>query len=153
MRTIKVLFVALAVIFMFQACETKDGPDDVTEKFMNHLIAGEFDLAAEYGTESTKQMMEMFESLESLGGEGMVDEEIEPEKIGDIECEVDGDSAICRFDEDGEMAEVQLVKQDGVWLVDMKKENPFGDMDMDMDLNEEEIDPEVEVDVDVEDPQ
>lgn len=148
MRTIRVLIVALAAIFMFQACETTDGPDKVTEKFMNHLIAGEFDLAAEYGTESTKQMMEMFEALESLGGEGMVDEELEPEKVGDIECEIDGDTAVCRFDEDGEMAEVQLIKQDGQWLVDMKKENPFGDMDMDMDMELDED--SVDVDVDVE---
>jgi hypothetical protein len=84
--------------------------------------------------------------LESLGGEGMVDEELEPEKIGDIECEIDGDTAVCRFDEDGEMAEVQLIKQDGQWLVDMKKENPFGDMDMDMEWDEDSVD----VDVDVE---
>ncbi len=146
MRTIKVLFVALAVIFVFQACETTDGPDKVTEKFMNHLIAGEYDLAAEYGTESTKQMMEMFEALESLGGEGLVNDEAETAKIKDIDCEIDGDFAVCRFEEEGEMAEVQLVKLDGEWLVDMKKENPFGDMDMDMEWDEEDVD----IDIDIE---
>ncbi len=144
MRTIKVLFVALAVIFVFQACETTDGPDKVTEKFMNHLIAGEYDLAAEYGTESTKQMMEMFEALESLGGEGLVNDEAETAKIKDIDCEIDGDFAVCRFEEEGEMAEVQLVKLDGEWLVDMKKENPFGDMDMDMEWDEEDVDIDIE---------
>ena len=123
----------MTAIFMFHACKTTDSPEKVTEKFMNHLAAGEYSKAAEYGTESTKQMMEMFEALESLGGESIVDDDVKPEEIKEVECEIDGDFAVCRFEEDGEMAEVHLVKIDGNWLVDMKKEDPFGDMDMDWD--------------------
>ncbi|TVQ88520.1 MAG: DUF4878 domain-containing protein [Bacteroidetes bacterium] len=137
MRSIKVLFLAIATVFMFHACKTTDRPEKVTEDFMYHLLAGEFEKAAELGTESTKQMMEMFKALESLGGEEMVDDTFTPERIKDIECEVDGDNAICRFEEDGEMSEVNLVRVDGKWLVDMKKEDPFGDFDMDWDEEEE----------------
>lgn len=148
MRTVKIMFVAMAAIFIFHACKTTDSPEKVTEKFMNHLASGEYDEASELGTESTKQMMEMFKALESLGGDSIVDDDVKPEEIKDIECEIDGDTAICRFEEEGEMAEVQLVKVDGLWLVDMKKENPFGDMDMDWE-DEEELDiddTEVELD-------
>ncbi len=133
MRTVKIMFVALAAIFVLHACKTTDSPEKVTEKFMYHLASGEYEKAGELGTESTKQMMEMFKALESLGGEEIMDQETKPERIKGIECEVDGDFAICRFEEEGEMAEVHLVKQDGKWLVDMKKENPFGDMDMNWD--------------------
>ncbi len=121
----------MATIFVFHACKTTDSPEKVTENFMYYLASGEYEKAGEYGTESTMQMMEMFKALESLGGEGILDDETKPERIKNIECEVDGDFAVCRFEEEGEMAEVQLIKQDGKWLVDMKKENPFGDMDMD----------------------
>jgi hypothetical protein len=136
MRTFRIMFVALAAIFVFHACKTTDSPEKVTEKFMNHLALGEYDKAGELGTESTKQMMEMFKALESLGGESITDDDVKPEKIKNVECEIDGDFAVCRFEEDGEMAEVHLVKVDGKWLVDMKKENPFGDMDMDWDEDE-----------------
>ena len=133
MRTLKIITFAIIAIFALQACKTTNDPEDVTRKFMNHLMAGEYAKAGEYGTESTKQMMQMFEALESLGGEGMAEDEVKPEKIKDIECDVTGEEAVCRFQEDGETAEVHLVKKDGKWLVDMKKENPFGDMDMDWD--------------------
>lgn len=141
MKSLKLFVIALVAIFAVQACKTTDGPEAVTKKFMNHLMAGEYAKASEYGTESTKQMMQMFEALESLGGEGMTDPEVKPEEIKDVTCEEDGDTAICKFDEEGEMAEVTLIKVDGVWLVDMKKENPFGDMDMD---SEEEAEWDVE---------
>lgn len=131
MKSVKFLFIAVAMLFAFQACKTTDGPEAVTEKFMNHLMTGEYAKASEYGTESTKQMMQMFEALESLGGERMADADVKPEKIKNVNCDVDGDTAICRFEEEGEMAELNLVRVDGKWLVDMKKENPFGDMDMD----------------------
>jgi hypothetical protein len=129
MRSVRLIVVALVLAISFNACKTADSPEAVAEKFMNHLIAGEFSKAKEYGTESTKQMMQMFEALESLGGETFAKDDAAPEKIKNIKCEVDGDTAICRFEENGEMSEVALLKVDGKWLVDMKKENPFGEMD------------------------
>lgn len=141
MRSFKLVLPILIIIFTVNACKTAMTPEEVTEKFMNHLIAGEFSKAKEYGTESTQQMMQMFEALESLGGENFGDDELTPEGVKNIECGIDGDTAICRFEENGEQSEVNLLKVDGKWLVDMQKENPFGDMDfndeMEWDIDED----------------
>jgi hypothetical protein len=152
MRSVRLIVVVLVLAISFNACKRTDSPEAVTEKFMNHLMAGEFSEAKEYGTESTQQMMQMFEALESLGGETFAQDDATPEKIKNIECEIDGDTAICRFEENGEMSEVNLLMVDGKWLVDMKKENPFGEMDWsdesewDLDLEtDEETDEETEI--------
>ncbi|MFP4287772.1 MAG: hypothetical protein ACOC2E_07810 [Bacteroidota bacterium] len=128
----------LSVFFILQSCERKDRPEEVTEKFMNHLMAREYEQAGQYGTESTQKMMQMFETFESLGGDAITEDELQPEKIEDIECEVDGDTAICRFDEEGQQSELVLVKEDNEWLVHIEKENPFGDMDWETEETEEE---------------
>jgi hypothetical protein len=153
MRSFRLFTLAFLLAIAFNACKSTDSPEAVTEKFMNHLIAGEFTQAKEYGTESTQQMMQMFEALESLGGETFAEDDVTPEQIKNIECDVDGDFAVCRFEEDGETSELNLLKIDGKWLVDMKKENPFGDMDFsedaewDLDLEEDlELEEEVEID-------
>lgn len=126
------VMVFLSAIVLLSGCERKDGPEEVTEKFMNHLMAREYAEAGEYGTESTRQMMQMFVQLENLGGEAIADEEIEPEKIGEITCEMTSDStAVCLFKEQGEDSELNLVKREGEWKVDMNKEDPFGNINMD----------------------
>lgn len=119
----------LGIILLLQSCERRDRPEEVTEKFMNHLVAREYEEAGQYGTESTKKMMQMFETFESLGGDAITEDELQPEQIGEIECEVDGDMAVCRFDEEGQQSELVLVKEKDEWLVHIEKENPFGDMD------------------------
>lgn len=122
-------------VLVFNACKTELGPEQTTERFMNHLAQQEYDKAAEYATESTMRFIEMMEALQSLGGEFMDDEEIELLRAADIDCEVDNDTAICRFEEDDEMAEVNLLKKQGVWLVDMQKDTPFDEMDWDEDAD------------------
>lgn len=135
MRTIKSVLVLLAVLVAFSACKKEQTPEVVAETFMNHMLAGEYQQAMLLGTESTQQMLKMFETLESLGGESMKNEDAI--KVSNMECVVDGDKAICSFMQEGEASEVNLVKLDGKWLVDMKKENPFGDMEFDMEEGEE----------------
>jgi hypothetical protein len=134
MKSIKLLSLTLILALGIFACKRIDSPEAVAEKFMNHLIAGEFSKAKEYGTESTKQMMQMFEALESLGGETFSESMEAPDRVKNMQCDVQGDTAICRFEENGEMSELNMVKIDGVWLVDMKKENPFGDMEFNEDV-------------------
>lgn len=129
MNSIKAFLLVVAVAFLFSGCKPEESPNVVTEKFMNHLSNREYKKATEYGTESTKQLLQMIETLESLGGDVVPEEEVRLIDAANIDCDIDGDTAVCRFQEDGEMVEVELVKRNGQWLVDMKKESPFGDMD------------------------
>lgn len=114
-------FVALVIV---GACSNSaSDPKDVAEKFMNHLSAKEYDKAKELGTESTVQMIEMMKSFSGVEGATQT----EPEKIENMKCETNGDKATCTFTKNGEEDKIELVKQDGKWLVDMKKETPMGD--------------------------
>lgn len=130
MQISRLLLVTLVVVSVLLGCKRADSPEVVTEKFMNHLLASQFAEAKALGTESTAQMLEMFETIESLSGEKPADT-IPTATITNVQCEVTGDAAVCSFEENGQMSELNLVKVDGKWLVDMKKENPYGDMGMD----------------------
>ena len=41
-----------------------------------------------------------------------------------MKCTEDGDKAVCEYKEDGEEKKLDLVKKEGKWLVEMKKESP-----------------------------
>ncbi|MFW5892104.1 MAG: hypothetical protein ACOCUQ_01750 [Bacteroidota bacterium] len=138
----------LSVVLILQSCERKDRPEEITEKFMNHLMAREYEEAGKYGTESTQKMMQMFETFESLGGDAITEDELQQDEIGEIDCDVDGDTAICRFDEEGQQSELVLVKEDNEWLVHIEKENPYEDMDWKTEEEEEQWIPETEEPVD-----
>ncbi len=95
------------------------------KKFTNHLMAEEYDQAAQYGTESTKQMVEMLEALASVGS--YMDEEIIIYTDSDFDCTVTDDTAVCRYVEYGEPVEATLVKVDGTWLVDIPMDDMYND--------------------------
>jgi hypothetical protein len=70
----------------------------------------------------------MIEMIKSFSGMSEEKEGEEPKKIENLACEVDGDKAVCTYNLEGEEEDkLELVKKDGKWLVDMKKENPMGD--------------------------
>jgi len=127
MQISRLLLLTMVVGSVLLGCKRADTPEIVTEKFMNHLLASQFAEAKALGTESTAQMLEIFETIESLSGEKPADS-LPTATISNIQCEVTGDAALCSFEENGQMSELNLVKVDGKWLVDMKKENPYGGM-------------------------
>ncbi len=141
MRTIKLLTIVMAGLFIFTACEKALTPEQVSEKFLNLLEEQKFEEAKKYGTEQTQQVLDMYASLNQMGEEMMEDEETEAGVIEDIECVVEGDKAMCSYTVDGEFDQIPLVKQDDKWLVDLQKESPFDEMEMD---TEEEMEEEME---------
>ncbi|MFO8065960.1 MAG: DUF4878 domain-containing protein [Bacteroidales bacterium] len=145
MRTLKVLTIVMAGLFIFSACEKALTPEQVAEKFLNLVEEQKFEEAKEYGTEQTQQVLDMYASLNQMGASMAEDEEFEPGKIEEIECVAEGDKAKCTYTIDGEFDEIPLVKQDDKWLVDLKKESPFDDIDVDVDEEEmEELEEEAE---------
>lgn len=115
------LVIVAFVIVAFAACgNKKNSPEAVAEKFLNHKNKKEYAEAKKLGTDNTKQMLEMLESFENMDKKAEPAKEI---KIENMKCEVKGDSAKCTFTENGvEGQPLDLVKKDGNWLVDMRKE-------------------------------
>ena len=125
MKTLKVLTILLASMFILNACKDSgvaNTPEDVAEKFLNLLEEQKYDQAKKLGTKNTVEFVEFIESVASMGQGMMGDTEITPSEIKDLECDVDGDKATCTYTKDGEKDKVNLIKEDGKWLVDMKKE-------------------------------
>ena len=111
---------ALAIIIVaINACGGKtESPEAVAEKFLNHLNKKEYAEAKKLGTEQTAQMIDMMESFSSMGGE----EDQKEVKVENMKCDSKEDKSTCTYTSDGKEEKIELVKQDGKWLVDMKKE-------------------------------
>ncbi len=114
-------FVLLFSFFMVSCGGSSDNPQDVAIEFMDALGDQDYDKAKDLGTENTIMMIGMIESMASMAPEGE-----DSEEMGEItwgETEIDGDNAICFYStEDKADQQVDLVKVDGDWKVDMKKE-------------------------------
>ena len=110
--------IALAVITM-NACKSSDTPDKVAEKFLGHINKKEFAEAKKVATTESAASIDMLESFNKMGGE-----QAKEVKIENMKCKEDGDKATCDYTENGEAKKLDLVKKDGKWLVEMKKEAP-----------------------------
>lgn len=114
-------FVLLFSFFMVSCGGSSDNPQDVAEEFMTALTDKDYDKAKDLGTENTVMMIGMIESMASMAPEGE-----EAEEMGEItwgETEIDGEKAICYYSTpDKADQQVDLIKVDGDWKVDMKKE-------------------------------
>lgn len=105
-------------------------PEKVAMKFVKLLNAGKYEAAKKYGTDDTDAMMDMLSSFS-----GMIESEDEGQStaepvVTDMKCEVKGEFALCSYLQDGEPQTLDLVKVNGKWLVDMKKEaSPSDDIE------------------------
>ncbi len=125
MRALQLITIVLAAGMIFSACETIQTPEQVAKDFLEYLEKGEFDEAKKLGTKDTHEVLESFKVFGELGEEFGETEDAEPRKISDVKCEIEGDEAKCTYMADDEKEEIFLVKEDGKWLVDMKKESPL----------------------------
>ena len=118
---------SLAVVFLaivaLNACKSSDSPEAIAEKYLNHIAKQEWAEAKKLGTENTQQLVDM---LASFGGNA----EVKEVKIEEMKCEVNGEAAVCNFKSNGEADKLDMVKKDGKWLVDQKKEMPADDLDL-----------------------
>jgi len=139
MRALIIISVILVAGVCFSACERALTPERVAEDFLNYLEKGEFDKAKKLGTENTHTLLETLKAFEDLGNQFGEAEEVEPRKIYDVECDVDGEKAVCIYMADDERGELDLLKKDDKWLVDMKKESPFDEESFEEELEEYDI--------------
>ncbi|NTW31710.1 MAG: hypothetical protein HGB12_03645 [Bacteroidetes bacterium] len=118
-KLFKLAIIAIAVI-SFNACKNSDTPDKVAEKFLNHLNKKEYAEAKKLATTESAASIDMVESFSKMGG----DQTAKEVKIEGLKCKVEGEKAACDYTENGEGKKIDLVKKDGKWLVEMKKESP-----------------------------
>jgi len=120
-KKMKKNFLNFAVMFFaviaLNACKSSNSPEAVAEKYLNHIAKQEWAEAKKLGTENTQQLVDM---LASFGGKS----EIKEVKIEGMKCDVKGDSALCNYKSNNEADKLNLIKKDGKWLVDQKKEMP-----------------------------
>lgn len=117
----------ISCFFMLTACGG-GGPEGATINFLEAMYSGDFEEAKKYATTDTKSMLTMLESFGAKDqfadkmGEADIDFKV-------VETKIDGDKAVCTVkmtssQEEGDQdMPMNLVKEDGKWLVSMDKES------------------------------
>lgn len=117
----------VSCFFMLTACGG-GGPEGATINFLEAMYSGDFEEAKKYATTDTKSMLTMLESFGAKDqfadkmGEADIDFKV-------VETKIDGDKAVCTVkmtssQEEGDQdMPMNLVKEDGKWLVSMDKES------------------------------
>jgi len=130
---IYLIVVSAAFFFIISfGCKTPSGrqntPGSVTERFLKHLGNFEFDEARKLGTEKTNQLISMLEMLTELSKEKGADSVLKKKdvQVEILRTDIDGKTAVVTYRGEAEKElTMNLVKEKGKWLVDMKKENPI----------------------------
>lgn len=107
------------------------GPEGTVKQFVAHTSKGEFEEAKKYGTESTNGLLSM---AQQFGGSQAAEmkEKNKDVKVDIISSDVKDSIATVKYKVTGianpsdEEKELNLVKQNGDWKVDMKKEGMGG---------------------------
>ncbi len=122
----KLLITCLAVLLLLcssctQASETK------ANQFIEHLAQGNYEEAKKISTKKTHRLIQLLEAAASLG-------DVTKQAVGsdlqmDCTCEEKGETANCNCCEDNnkpdDCTQLSLVKIEGEWLVEMKKDSDF----------------------------
>jgi hypothetical protein len=117
-KLLTLAIIALAVITI-NACKSSDSADKVAQKFLDHINKKEFTDAKKLATPESAASIDMLESFSKMGGD-----QAKEAKVEGLKCKEDGEKAACDYTENGEAKKIDLVKKDGKWLVEMKKESP-----------------------------
>lgn len=123
-KLIKALAIVIAATAMFCTTGCGKGPDAVAIDLMEHMRDGKADndYLKKVCTEDTAKLLG---GLITMGGDEMK-KEMEGAKFSVVETKIDGDKAVVKIHtkkgdkEDDE--KVNLVKVDGKWKVEMKKD-------------------------------
>lgn len=118
--------IVLLLSLIFGGCKIfesgKNKPEHVAYQFLDHLQKLEYADAKKYSTTETDQILDMMESLLALAPDN--EDKPMPQNAVIIiqKCEISGDDAICRYTTDGVEDKINLVREDGQWLVNISKE-------------------------------
>lgn len=128
MKQLKLAALALVLSLSLSSC-SGNGPEDTAKKFIEYTNQGEFSKAKELSTDKTAAMLGMAEGFAQ--GQGKMEEMKEKNKdvkVEIISSEVNEDKATVKFkltggeNTSGSENQLNLVKVDGEWKVDMNKE-------------------------------
>ncbi len=115
----KFTFLLVSVV-LISSCAS-DGPEEVAEKFIKAVNAGDIEKASKYCSAESIAMLNLAASMGALTNEA-------PGELRGITCEVDstGNKALCtiQFIKDGLKLEdeMNLIKIDGEWKAVLSKE-------------------------------
>ncbi|PLW92888.1 MAG: hypothetical protein C0592_08455 [Marinilabiliales bacterium] len=126
MKLKTLILLVLAIPFVIFSCkifkDKTNTPEFVSQVFLEHIQKLEFEEAKEYSTEETKMMLTFFTNITEL----VPDSQRIPAQETDVvihNCIIQGETAQCSYTANGKNQTIDLIKQEGKWLVDMKKEN------------------------------
>lgn len=94
-------------------------PQKVAKKFLEHFYKGEYGKARKYSTAHTRQIIDLMDQLVAVSGQNKLPID---SKVVMLDSEIKGDTAICNYFVNDVKNELVLLKNDGKWLVEMKKE-------------------------------
>lgn len=117
-------FAYLFLIFLFSCGTEPSTPSEVAEAYFTSLSDGDFKKAESYSTPDGIKMVRLMKGFYIAALES--DDEDVPNFtfFGITEEEINGDSAIVKYKEkeDGNVQSLNLVKINGSWKVDFKKD-------------------------------
>jgi hypothetical protein len=125
-KVVSLLLVVVAIV-AFNSCKKSDTPEAVAEKYLKAMETLKFDDAKALATEESKGTIDMMAQLATMGGEEAKKAAAEAKiEIKEMKCETKEDVSDCTCKVNNGKEEkavpVHLVKKDGKWLVEQKKE-------------------------------
>ncbi len=138
MKNLIKLGLVLLVVVSMGACKSGDKPEPVAKEFLTALNKMDYEKAKTFGTEETGKMVDMIKSFSAMDGDetklAEIKKKAEKVKIEILKTEIIGDTvAVCQYkvsgieDQDSKEDKIELIKRDGKWLVDWKKEGMSGE--------------------------
>lgn len=124
MKNLFKLALVAIVALVFNACSSSDTPEKVAEKFLTALGKKDYDAAKGLATKESQGTIDMIASISKMGVSQENKDAKEP-KVENIKCDTKEDKSTCTYTSDGQEQKIELMKENGKWLVSMKKENPM----------------------------
>ncbi len=125
-KVVSLLLVVVAMV-AFNSCKKSDTPEAIAEKYLKAVETQKFDDAKALVTEESKATIDMMSQMVAMGGEEAKKAAASAKvEIKDMKCDTKGDASdcTCKINNGKEEKEqkLHLVKKDGKWLVEQKKE-------------------------------
>lgn len=137
MKNLLKLGLVLLAIVALGACKSGDKPENVAKEFLTALNKLDYEKAKTFGNEETGKMVDMIKMFSGNTDEAKLVEakkKAENVKIEVTNTEMVSDSAaVCQYKvsgiegQDPKEDKIDLIKRDGKWLVNWKKEGMGGE--------------------------
>ena len=136
MKNLSRFIIFMIVAITWNACKVNEQQtvSKIAKEFLDNINAKKYAKAKKLCTKESAASIDMLESFAKLSNE----QKPEP-KIENLVCRIDDDRASCDYMENGEQKKLELVKINGKWLVEMKKETPDVNTNSDSNHNQEMI--------------